>query len=140
MPPLVFLVEDNVDDERLTVRSLRQHSPPPEVVVAQDGERALEMVMEWARDPSQLPNLILLDLKLPKASGFEVLQGIRGTEATRDIPVVILTSSDEPADTEMAWSLGANDYLKKPMDYEGYKAAVLSVARLWLPAFAAQQR
>lgn len=130
---VVWLVEDNIDDEKLTVRSLAKTIFDPTVVVARDGEQALNLVGDF-QSSSQLPNLVLLDLKLPKASGFEVLEEIRKSELLRDVPVVILTSSDEPMDVERAWSHGANDYVRKPVDYAGYLAAIASVTNMWLPA------
>jgi len=132
---LVWLVEDNYDDELLTTRSLKKTPYNAQVVVARDGEQALSMVEGFKSDSisDPLPDLVLLDLKLPKASGFEVLQAIRSSEPLKEIPVVILTSSDEPMDMEKAWAFGANDYVKKPVDYPGYLAAILSVTKLWLP-------
>jgi len=124
------LVEDNLDDERLTVRSLSKTSFKPEVFVSRDGEQALERVQSLS--DADIPDLVLLDLKLPKASGFEVLQAIRSSSLLKEVAVVVLTSSDEPMDMEQAWALGANDYVKKPVDYQGYQAAIDSVTRLWL--------
>jgi len=128
--PKVWLVEDNLDDERLTVRSLSKTSFKPEVFVSRDGEQALDRVQSLS--DADIPDLVLLDLKLPKASGFEVLQAIRSSSLLKEVAVVVLTSSDEPMDMEQAWALGANDYVKKPVDYQGYQAAIDSVTRLWL--------
>jgi two-component system, response regulator len=134
--PVVWLVEDNIDDERLTVRALSKTQFNPAVTIARDGERALELVDQFIDSAAGLstPKLVLLDLKLPKASGFEVLESIRANVHLKEIPVVILTSSDEPMDVERAWALGANDYVRKPVDYQGYLEAISSVTKMWLPA------
>ena len=130
----MWLVEDNYDDELLTVRALKKTEFHPIVIVRRDGEQAIELITNH----SEPPNLVLLDLKLPKASGFDVLQAIRANEKLKDIAVVILTSSDEAMDVERAWSLGANDYVNKPVDYQGYLAAIASVTKLWLPTLEMQ--
>lgn len=132
----MWLVEDNIDDENLTVRSLGKTIFQPTVVVRRDGESAIQLVSEFTGtdESSEFPNLVLLDLKLPKASGFDVLESIRKSEVLREVAVVILTSSDEPMDVERAWALGANDYIRKPVDYQGYLDAIASVTKLWLPA------
>lgn len=130
---LVLIVEDNLDDERLTIRALGQTDAKPRVEVARDGEQAISYLATLKGQALGLPSLVLLDLKLPKLSGFDVLRALRASKVTKDIPVVILTSSDDPSDIQAAWDLGANDYLRKPVDYAGFLAAVGSVVRMWLP-------
>src|SRR5829696_6058020 len=116
----ILLVEDNADDELLTRRTLRKNNICNEVVVARDGAEALDYLFatgEYAgRDPSAMPQVVLLDLGLPKLDGLEVLGRIRGDERTRLLPVVILTSSEEQEDIVDGYGLGANSYVKKPVD------------------------
>ena len=128
----LLLVEDNIDDERLTLRGLQKCNPGYDVVVLRDGEAGLSFVERIDRG-WPLPVLVLLDLKLPKASGFEVLQSFREHPKMKDVPVVVLTSSDEKSDVERAETLGANDYMLKPIEYEGYMEAMESICNMWLP-------
>jgi two-component system response regulator len=114
--PTILLVEDNRDDELLTLRALQKNNLGNEVVVARDGAEALDLLLgpESAR---MLPQLVLLDLKLPKVSGLEVLRRLRGDPRTRLLPVVILTSSKEERDLVESYLSGANSYVRKPVDF-----------------------
>jgi DNA-binding response OmpR family regulator len=135
MPPkgdYLLLVEDNIDDERLTIRGLDKCDHGLEVVVLRDGEAGLSFV-DWVDQGWPLPMLVLLDLKLPKASGFEVLRSFREHALMKEVPVVVLTSSDEKSDVELASKLGANDYMLKPIEYQGYMEAMSSICNMWLP-------
>jgi len=132
----ILLVEDNPDDEALTLRALRQSKILNEIAVARDGEEALEFLFARGRyahrssDPS--PALVLLDLKLPKIDGLEVLKAIRASERTRLQPVVILTSSKEEQDLIRGYGLGANSYIRKPVDFQQFVDAVRQVGNYWL--------
>ena len=127
--PPVMLVEDNLDDERLVVRAFRK-AGIDEFVVARTGEEALNALDDANR--SAYPSLVLLDLKLPKVNGLEVLRHMRETEATKLIPVVVFTSSDEEGDIIQCYELGANSYIRKPVDYESFMEAVQAVISYWL--------
>ncbi len=132
----ILLVEDNPDDEELTVRALDRNLIANEVVVAHDGEEALDFVFgrgAWAgRDPADLPALILLDLNLPKLDGLGVLRQIRADERTRRAPVVILTSSREQQDLVRGYDLGANSYVRKPIEFDEFVEAVRQLGVYWL--------
>lgn len=123
----IFLVEDNPDDERLTIRTLKRSNITNEIQVARDGEEALGMI--FAATP--LPCVVLLDLKLPKIDGIEVLQRIRSNERTRLLPVVILTSSSEERDIVESYSEGANGYAQKPVDFEQFAGVVTQLGLFW---------
>ncbi|MDX1378562.1 MAG: response regulator [Anaerolineales bacterium] len=130
----ILLVEDNADDEALTVRALRQFEQT-DVNVARDGAEALDYF--FANEgpgiqASNLPDLVLLDLKLPKMNGLEVLRELRGNQSTNVLPVVILTSSDERNDIKEGYRLGANSYVRKPVDYDKYQRVVRELAQYWL--------
>jgi len=128
--PDVLLVEDNPDDVELTLRALKRARLVNPVRVARDGAEALELLFgEGAR---LKPKVVLLDLKLPRVSGLEVLERIRGAEATRTLPVVVLTSSREEPDIRRAYELGANSYVVKPVEFEKFVAAVGEVGQYWL--------
>ncbi len=133
---VILLVEDNPDDVELTLRSLRQNNITNEVVVARDGAEALEYLFATGayagRDTSIMPAVILLDLKLPKVSGSEVLQRLRADERTKLLPVVILTSSNEEKDMINGYSLGANSYVRKPVDFHQFSEAVKQLGMYWL--------
>lgn len=132
----ILLVEDNSDDEALTLRALKKNNIHNEVVVARDGVEALDYLFGTAvhagRDLGIMPHLILLDLKLPKIDGLQVLQRLRGDQRTRLLPVVILTSSKEQQDVIEGYSLGANSYIRKPVDFSQFIEAVRQLGLYWL--------
>ena len=123
----IFLVEDNPDDERLTLRALRKGRLTNPIQVARDGEEALELLL----NSDALPSVVLLDLKLPKVDGLEVLQQLRDNERTRLLPVVILTSSNEQRDIVESYNLGANSYVRKPVDFQELTDAVYQLGLYW---------
>jgi len=132
---IIMVVEDNPDDEMLTVRALRKHNLKNEIVVVRDGAEALEYLFcegrHADRDPT-MPHLVLLDLKLPKVDGLEVLRRLRANERTRLLPVIILTSSDEEHDLIEGYSNGANSYVRKPVDFGEFSEAVRQLGLYWL--------
>jgi two-component system response regulator len=132
----ILLVEDNADDELLTRRALKKNNVCNDVVVARDGAEALDYLFATGgyagRDPSAMPQMVLLDLGLPKVDGLEVLGRIRAEERTRLLPVVILTSSEEQNDVVDGYGLGANSYVKKPVDVTRFHAAVLELGLYWM--------
>ena len=132
----ILLVEDNPDDEALTRRALKKNNILNEVVVARDGVEALDYLFgtgaHAGRDLSVMPTLVLLDLKLPKVDGLEVLKRIRADERTRLLRVVILTSSKEEQDLAQGYSLGANSYIRKPVDFGQFTEAVRQLGMYWL--------
>jgi len=133
---VILLVEDNPDDELLALRALKKNNVSNEVVVARDGVEALDYLFARGpyagRDPSAAPRLILLDLKLPKVDGLEVLRRLRSDERTRLVPVVILTSSRERRDMLHGYGLGANSYVRKPVNFEQFVKAVEQLKLYWL--------
>ena len=129
-PKTILLVEDNADDEQLTLRAMRQSDIPNIIRVARDGAEALDKLFGVGQD--YLPDLVLLDLKLPKVNGLEVLQKIRANENTKTLPVVILTSSDEERDIVESYELGANSYIRKPVDFDQFIDAVRQLGLYWL--------
>lgn len=132
----ILLVEDNPDDELLTIRTLRQYNVANEIVVARDGAEALDYLFGKGqfsdRDTSQMPQTVLLDLKLPKIGGLEVLRQIRDDERTKLLPVVILTSSSEESDVVQSYRNGANSYVRKPVEFEQFAEAIRQVGVYWL--------
>jgi two-component system response regulator len=128
----ILLVEDNPDDEALTIRALSKNNILNEIVVAHDGAEALEHLFGSERSPSTFPALVLLDLKLPKVDGFEVLRRIRADDRTQLIPVVILTSSKEQEDVSAGYSGGANAYVRKPVKFAEFVDAVGTLGMFWL--------
>ena len=127
----ILLVEDNPDDEALTLRALKKHNILNEVTVARDGAEALGMLFP-DNGAVRIPALILLDLKLPKVDGLEVLRKIRTAERTRHIPVVILTSSKEQEDVLNSYNSGANAYVRKPVNFTEFAEAVSTLGMFWL--------
>lgn len=132
----ILLVEDNPDDEALTLRALKKNHILNEVVVAHDGVEALDYLSGSKKSPgsdaSELPSVVLLDLKLPKVDGLEVLQRIRADPRMRLLPVVVLTSSKEQQDLISSYSLGCNSYILKPVDFEHFIDAVRQLGLYWL--------
>src|SRR5437016_300661 len=124
-----MLVEDNLDDERLVVRAFRK-AGIDEFIVARTGEEALTSLENQSGRP--YPSLVLLDLKLPKVNGLEVLRSMRAADETKLVPVVVFTSSDEEGDILQCYELGANSYIRKPVDYESFMEAVQAVITYWL--------
>jgi two-component system response regulator len=133
---VILLVEDNPDDEALTIRALKKNKILNEVVIAHDGAEALDYLFgtgKYAhRDMSVQPQVVLLDLNLPKLSGLEVLKRIRTDESTKLMPVVILTTSNEEKDLIGSYQLGANSYIRKPVDFEQFSEAIRQLGMYWL--------
>lgn len=136
MADSILLVEDNPDDRDLTLRVLRRQLLANDIVAVADGAEALEYLFATGafagRDPSDLPRLVLLDLKLPKVSGLEVLSHIRADPRTRQLPVVILTSSSEEQDMAASYDRGANSYVRKPVVFGDFAEAVRQLGLYWL--------
>ena len=132
----ILLVEDNPDDVELTRIAFAEAKIANDLVVMRDGAEALDYLFARGaysdRDPDDLPSIILLDLNLPKVDGREVLQAIRANEATRTLPVVVLTTSAEPFDVEASYALGVNSYIQKPVNFEQFVWAVKQVGLYWL--------
>jgi two-component system response regulator len=132
----ILLVEDNIDDVDLTLHALKKNKISNEVIVVNDGAEALDYLFGTGkfvgRNLSCMPTIILLDLKLPKVSGLEVLKSIRENDLTKFIPVVILTSSKEEQDILMGYSLGVNSYVRKPVDFAQFTEAVSNLGLYWL--------
>ena len=135
-PKIILLVEDNPSDVELTERALKKHNISNELVIARDGKEALDYLFGTGtyagRDKIESPAVVLLDLKLPKISGLEVLKSIRANEFTKLQPVVILTSSDQEADMLSSYELGANSYIRKPVDFNQFAEAVRNLGLYWL--------
>jgi len=132
----ILLVEDNPRDVEMTLRALKKKNLANTVHVAKDGAEALDFIFARGayadRDPNHAPKVVLLDLKLPKVSGLEVLRAIKGDEHTRTIPVVVLTSSQEEKDMVESYRLGANSYIVKPVDFDKFVTAIGEVGLYWL--------
>lgn len=132
----ILLIEDNMDDELLTIRALKKHYPSYEIDVARDGVEALDYLFEKDRnnikDVSTLPKLIILDLQLPKMDGIEVLRCIKSNIYTAMIPVVVLTSSNENGDILKSYGLGANSFIRKPVDYLQFLKVAGYIGLYWL--------
>jgi two-component system response regulator len=133
---IILLVEDNPSDVKLTKRALEQNQIVNKVIVAEDGREALDYLLgtgQYAgRDVRDFPAVVLLDLKLPRIEGLEVLKQIRTNETTKLIPVVILTSSDQEEDLIASYKLGANSYIRKPVDFHQFAEAVRTLGMYWL--------
>ena len=136
MTKLVLLVEDNASDEKLTLLALKKCPVANQVAVARDGAEALDFLfatgLHATRDATLLPALVLLDLKLPKIDGLEVLRRIRADDRTRDLPVVVLTSSRQDEDLSQGYAFGANAYVRKPVDYAEFVEAARTLGVFWL--------
>jgi two-component system response regulator len=132
----ILLVEDNPRDAELTIRALKKHNLANLLFTVEDGAEALDFIYCRAkyatRDGGHPPKVVLLDLKLPKVSGLEVLRALKQNEKTRAIPVVVVTSSREDPDIKTAYGLGANSYVVKPVDFDAFFAAVSSLGLYWL--------
>ena len=133
---IILLVEDNADDEKLTLRALKKNSIRNEVVVARDGAEALDFLFgtgaHAGRSLDVMPQIILLDLKLPKLNGLEVLRRLRTDDRTKLLPVVVLTSSNEEQDRITSYGLGANSYVRKPVDFNQFSEAARQLGLYWL--------
>jgi two-component system response regulator len=132
----ILLVEDNPDDVELTLRAFRKSNVANEVIIVRDGVEALDYLFATGqysgRDPNALPQVVLLDLQLPRVGGLEVLQRMRSHPKTKLLPVVILTSSTEERDLVSGYSLGANSYVRKPVDFEQFADSVKQLGLYWL--------
>jgi two-component system response regulator len=133
---VILLVEDNPDDEELTLRALKKNNITNKVVVARDGVEALDYLFgagaHAGRDLHMMPQVVLLDLKLPKVDGFEVLRRLRADERTKLLPVVILTTSNEEKDRLNGYGLGANSFVRKPVEFDQFIEAVRQLGMYWL--------
>jgi two-component system response regulator len=132
----LLLVEDNPDDEALILRALKKHNIANRIDVVRDGAEALDLLLAKGGhadcDPYALPAVVLLDLKLPRVDGLEVLRQLRRDERTMRLPVVVLTSSDEEQDLLESYRLGANSYVRKPVDFTQFSAAIRQLGFYWL--------
>jgi len=128
----ILLVEDNSDDELLTIRALQKNNITNKIDVARDGQDAVDYLFERKNNDADMPALIILDLKLPKIDGLEVLKRIRENEKTRFIPVVILTSSNEEEEILASYGLGANSFIRKPVDFLKFVEVASNIGIYWL--------
>lgn len=132
----ILLVEDNPDDVELTLHALEEHNISNKIEVVEDGAEALDYLFATGayagRDMSEMPSVVLLDLKLPKVDGLEVLRRIRDDDRTKNLPVVILTSSSEEEDLTKSYELGANSYVRKPVNFDQFSEAVRQLGLYWL--------
>jgi two-component system response regulator len=135
-PRVILLVEDTEDDADLTLRAFRNNGLPCKIVLTRDGRQALDYVFArgaWAgRDANLSPTLILLDLKLPCVSGLEVLRQLRASPQTENVPIVVMSCSTEEADIVTSYRLGANSYIRKPVDFVEFAEAIELLGRYWL--------
>ncbi|NOR44665.1 MAG: response regulator [Candidatus Delongbacteria bacterium] len=135
-PIELLLVEDNMDEASMAIRELNKHNLANHLLHVKDGEEALEYIFGKGRyegrNVNDIPNVILLDLKMPKVDGIEVLREIRADERTRKIPVVVLTSSQEEKDITDAYDLGVNSYIVKPIDFENFSNSIKEIGLYWL--------
>lgn len=133
---VILLVEDNPDDERLTLRALKKNNFLNDIVIARDGEEALDYLLGTGsyagRDMKIMPSLILLDIKLPKIDGLEVLNQIRSNPLTKGLAVVILTSSKEEQDLQTSYNLNVNSYIRKPVDFSHFVQVIKQIGFYWL--------
>lgn len=132
----ILLVEDNIADAELAIRELKKHNMANSLVHVKDGKEALEFIFGTGkfdnRDISHSPRVILLDIQMPKINGIEVLERIKSDERTKAIPVVVLTSSKEDPDIQKCYKLGANSYIVKPVNFEGFAVAIKNLGFYWL--------
>jgi two-component system, response regulator len=133
----ILLVEDNLDDAELTIHQLKKHNMANNLFHVIDGEEALDFIFAKGkfanqRELANSPKLVLLDIKMPKVNGIEVLEKIKSNKDTRKIPVVILTSSMEDPDIRQCYDLGANSYIVKPVNFEGFANAIMNLGFYWL--------
>ena len=132
----VLLVEDNPDDEQLTLRALRKHNLANKIFVARSGGEALEYLFgaECSKKltKEQIPNVILLDLRMPNMDGLEVLRRLKANDTTKDVPVIVLTSSDKDIDLQECFRMGANDFITKPVDFENFAKVLSNLDMYWL--------
>ena len=135
-PVEVLLVEDNPHDAELTMRAFKKHNLANGLYLVEDGAEALDFIFRRGkyadRDANDYPKVVLLDLKLPKLSGLEVLRAMKAEETTRKIPVVVVTSSAEDPDIRAAYALGANSYVTKPVEFDSFSEAMLRLGMYWL--------
>jgi CheY-like chemotaxis protein len=135
MPKVILLVEDNASDEKLTLLAFKKCSVANEIIVARDGAEALDYLFgtgKFAGIETRLPAVVLLDLKLPRVDGLEVLRRIRDAEVTKHLPVVVLTASKEEEDIARSYSLGANAYVRKPVEFSEFAEAAKTLGLFWL--------
>jgi CheY-like chemotaxis protein len=136
MEKTILLVEDNPDDEELTLRALRKSNIVNEVFVARDGQEAIDFLFATGkhagREPRAMPAVVLLDLKLPKLNGIDVLHRMRADPRTKLVPVVVLTSSSEDEDMMRSYESGANSYVRKPVEFPAFAAAVTQLGIYWM--------
>ncbi|MDX1954198.1 MAG: response regulator [Chitinophagaceae bacterium] len=135
-PVEILLVEDNFDDAELTIRELKKHNMANQLVHVKDGEEALDFLFARGaykgRDSHPYPKVVLLDIQMPKLNGLEVLEQLKKNQETKTIPVVMLTSSAENPDIQRCYDLGANSYIVKPVNFEGFAESIRSLGFYWL--------